>query len=84
MSNHRRIWSVAEKLEALQTLEKEGLTKTIRQLDISSTTLYKWQKQFEESGETGLTQKNSQKRDLVHEKLLKENRELILYTTINL
>lgn len=32
MSKHRRTWSLAEKLEALQLLKKEGIGKASRQL----------------------------------------------------
>jgi transposase-like protein len=76
MSNHRRTWSVSQKLEALQMIKNDGITKTSRQLEISSTTLYKWQTQFEDNGENGLSQKQTATRNLELEKLKKENREL--------
>jgi transposase-like protein len=56
MSNHRRTWSLAEKLEALELLKKEGIGKAGRQLEISSTNLYKWKILFEEHGDQGLNQ----------------------------
>jgi transposase-like protein len=76
MNKHRRNWSVSEKIEALQVLKKEGISKASRQLEISVTTLYKWQRQFESSGESGLSEKQHSKRNLELEKLKKENREL--------
>lgn len=78
MNKHRRTWSVSEKLEAVQLLKKEGISKASRQLEISVTTLYKWQSQFERNGENGLSQKQNGKRDLELDKLKKENRELKL------
>ena len=76
MSKHRRTWSITEKLEALQLLKKDGIGKASRQLEISSTTLYKWQSQFESKGEIGLSEKQENKRNIELENLKKENREL--------
>lgn len=76
MSKHRRTWSLTEKLEALQLLKKEGIGKASRQLEISSTTLYKWQALFEEHGEQGLNQKPIADKNPELERLQRENREL--------
>jgi len=38
MSKHRRTWSLAEKLEALQLLKKQGIHKATPQHKISTTT----------------------------------------------
>jgi transposase-like protein len=76
MNKHRRTWSITEKLEALQLLKKDGVGKASRQLEISSTTLYKWQAQFESKGEMGLSEKQENKRNIELENLKKENREL--------
>jgi transposase-like protein len=78
MSKHRRTWSLAEKLEALQLLKKEGVGKASRQLEISSTTLYKWQTLFEEHGDQGLNHKPIA--DKNSERLQRENRELKIRT----
>ena len=76
MSKHRRTWSLAEKLEALQLLKKEGIGKASRQLEISSTTLYKWKTLFEEHGDKGLNQKPIADKNPELEHLQRENREL--------
>lgn len=76
MSKHRRTWSLAEKLEALQLLKREGIGKASRQLEISSTTLYKWQTLFENHGDQGLNQKPVADKNPELERLQRENREL--------
>jgi transposase-like protein len=76
MSNHRRSWSLTEKLEAVQLMKKEGIGKTSRQLEISSTTLYKWERHFDEQGEQGLISKPISDKNPELEKLKKENHEL--------
>lgn len=76
MSNHRRSWSLTQKLEAVQLMKKEGVGKTSRQLEISSTTLYKWERHFDEHGEKGLILKPISDKNPELEKLKKENHEL--------
>ena len=76
MSNHRRSWSFTEKLEAVQLMKKEGVGKTSRQLKISSTTLCKWERHFDEHGEKGLMSKLISDGNPELEKLKKENHEL--------
>jgi transposase-like protein len=76
MKKHRRTRSLAEKLEALQLLKKEGIGKTSRQLEVSSTTLYKWQALFEQQGEQGLVEKAASGKNPELERLQRENREL--------
>lgn len=76
MKKHRRTWSLAEKLEALQLLKKEGIGKTSRQLEVSSTTLYKWQALSEQQGEQGLIEKAASGKNPELERLQRENREL--------
>ena len=76
MSKHRRTWSLAEKLEALQLLKKEGIGKASRQLEISSTTLYKWQALLEHQGEQGLSKQLASGKNPELERLQRENHEL--------
>jgi transposase-like protein len=80
MKKHRRTWSLAEKLEALQLLKKEGIGKTSRQLEVSSTTLYKWQALFEQQGEQGFIEKAASGKNPELERLQRENRELKIRT----
>jgi len=60
MNKEKRAWNLAEKLEALQLLKKEGISKACRQLGLSSTTLYNWERSFEQNGELGLSAKPDQ------------------------
>ena len=76
MSNHRRNWSLSEKLEAVQLMKREGIGKASRQLEISSTTLYKWERHFDKHGEQGLLSKHVSDKNPELEKIKKENHEL--------
>ena len=76
MSKHRLNWSLSEKLEALKLMKELGVGKACRQLNISCTTLYKWQVYFESAGEQGLTQKPISDKNPEFEKLKKENHQL--------
>lgn len=76
MSNHRRIWSLSEKLEAVQLMKQLGVGKTSRQLEISSTTLYKWERHFDKHGEQGLLSKPISDKNPELERIKKENHEL--------
>jgi transposase-like protein len=50
MGNHRRNWSSEEKLAAVQTLKSKGVSVSSREYSISSTTLYKWERQYDQHG----------------------------------
>ena len=76
MSNHRRNWSLSEKLEAVQLMKREGVGKASRQLEISSTTLYKWELHFDKDGEQGLMAKVVTDKNPELERIKKENHEL--------
>lgn len=76
MSNHRRNWSITEKLEPVQLMKKDGVGKASRQLDISSTTLYNWERYFDKHGEQGLMSKPISDKNPELEKIKKENHEL--------
>ena len=76
MNKEKRAWNLVEKLEALQLLKKEGISKACRQLGLSSTTLYNWQRSFEQNGELGLSAKPDHGKNPEFEKLKRENHEL--------
>jgi transposase-like protein len=76
MNKEKRAWTLAEKLEALQLLKKDGISKACRQLGLSSTTLYNWQRSFEQNGERGLSTKPDHGKNPEFEKLKRENHEL--------
>lgn len=75
-NKQKRAWNLAEKLEALQLLKKEGISKACRQLGLSSTTLYNWPRTFEQNGELGLSSKQDYDKNPEFERLKRENREL--------
>ena len=57
-------------------MKKEGVSKTSRQLEISSTTLYKWERHFDKHGEQGLLSKPFSDKNPELERIKKENHEL--------
>ena len=76
MNNHRLNWNLTEKLEAVQLMKREGIGKASRQLEISSTTLYKWERHFDKHGEQGLMPKVISDKNPELERIKKENHEL--------
>ena len=76
MIRHRRSWSLSEKLEAVQLMKREGVEKASRQLEIFSTTLYKWEQDFDKYWEQGLMSKPISDKNSELEKLKEENHEL--------
>ena len=78
MGNHRRNWSSEEKLAAVQALKSKGVSVSSREHSVSSTTLYKWERQYDQHGLEGLQSENKFKKDLRTNHLEKENRELKL------
>ncbi len=76
MSKHRLNWSLSEKLAALKLMKELGVVKASRKLNISCTTLYKWQAHFASDGEQGLIQKPALDKNPEFEKLKKENHQL--------
>ena len=76
MIRHRLSWSLSEKLEAVQLMKREGVEKASRQLEIFSTTLYKWEQDFDKHGEQGLMSKPISDKNSELEKLKEENHEL--------
>lgn len=76
MNKHRLNWHLSEKLEALKLMKDLGVGKASRQLNISCTTLYKWQAHLESNGGQGLIQKTGSDKNPAVEKLKKENHQL--------
>ena len=58
MSNHRKTWSVSEKLAVINYAKTNGSLQASREYDVSSTSVYKWIEAYEEHGESGLSRKN--------------------------
>ncbi|MFV0388968.1 MAG: helix-turn-helix domain-containing protein [Pyrinomonadaceae bacterium] len=54
MKKHRKTWRTAEKIEILSYYNEHGATKASREFDVSSASIFKWKKAFEEHGQAGL------------------------------
>jgi putative transposase len=78
MGNHRRNWSAEEKLAAVQCLKSKGVSECSREHSVSSTTLYKWERQYDLNGLEGLKPGLKVEKDQKLSRLEKENRELKL------
>ena len=79
MTKHRKTWSKAEKLAALELAEAEGFTVASRKLNISQTSLFKWRNVYQALGVQALEPKTSASAgigDAELKKLAHENRML--------
>lgn len=76
MSLHRRKWSQKEKEEILLYVEENGVSKTSREYNVSTATIYNWRNKFDELGSDGLESgaKTAMERELAQ--LKRENTEL--------
>ncbi|MFV0387732.1 MAG: transposase [Pyrinomonadaceae bacterium] len=54
MKKHRKRWSVEEKLEILSFYGRWGAAKAAREFEVSTASIFKWRKAFEERGQEGL------------------------------
>lgn len=57
MSKYRKRFSQGEKLEILNYYGQHGIVKAARKYNVSSSTIYKWEKLVEEFGPVGLKSK---------------------------
>lgn len=76
MSLHRRKWSQKEKEEILLYADEHGVSKTSRECNVSTATIYNWKNKFDELGSEGL--ESGAKTAMEHElaQLKRENSEL--------
>lgn len=76
MSLHRRKWSQKEKEEILLYADEHGVSKTSREYNVSTATIYNWKNKFDELGSEGLESgaKTAMERELAQ--LKRENIEL--------
>jgi len=76
MSLHRRKWSQKEKEEILLYADEHGVSKTSREYNVSTATIYNWKNKFDELGSEGLESgaKTAMEREL--SQLKRENIEL--------
>jgi putative transposase len=76
MSKHRKSWSQQQKLEIVNYFREKGLASTSIEYGVSSTSIYKWNTQFDEKGALGLSQGTRTDKDAEMQRILRENREL--------
>jgi len=78
MSKHRKTWSQQEKLAVLEYNKIHGSSKTSRHYGISSVSIGKWNRLYEEYGLEGLSGKKRVEAKIDHDRirLERENREL--------
>lgn len=76
MSLHRKKWSQKEKEEVLLNVEEHGVSRTSREYNVSTATIYNWKRKYEELGSDGLEAgaKTALERELAQIK--RENNEL--------
>ena len=60
MSKHRKRWTSQEKLEIVNYYKQNGLTKTKREFEVSSTSIYNWEELYDEHGSAGLSGKRKE------------------------
>ena len=76
MSLHQKKWKQKEKKEILLYVEEHGVSKTSREFNISTATIYNWRNKYNELGSEGLENgaKTALERELAQ--LKRENSEL--------
>jgi len=76
MNKHQRTWSKTEKLDALDLMKKEGSASAARKVGVSITSLYKWQKQYDQFGDFGLEKSRKENKNKEILRLERENAAL--------
>jgi putative transposase len=76
MANHRKIWTIEEKLEVLNYKKERSLTQASREFGVSTVSILNWEKKFEEMGSFGLSKGSKTRAELEMQRILRENREL--------
>jgi len=77
MNKHRKTWSVFEKMEIINYEKKNGITEASREYGVSVTSIYKWQSQYEQKGEAGLSLQRGKSSEIAElRRLRRENDQL--------
>ena len=76
MSQHRKKWKLEDKLAAVQLIKSKGISESSREYNVSATTLYKWEKLYDEHGSDGLSGRKKSQSDHEISRLEREVREL--------
>ena len=75
MSKHRKRWTSQENLEIVNYYKQYGLTKTKREYEVSSTSIYNWEELYDNHGEGGLSGKKEGNQASDNEELKRLRRE---------
>ncbi len=76
MSQHRKKWRLEDKLAAVQLMKSKGVSESSRAYNVSTTTLYKWEKLYDEQGSAGLSDRKKTQSAQEISRLEREVREL--------
>lgn len=75
MSKHRKRWTSQKKLEIVNYYKQNGLTKTKREFEVSSTSIYNWEELYDEYGPAGLSGKKAGNESAQNEEIKRLRRE---------
>ncbi len=66
MKKHRRKWTAEEKEKIILYSDEHGISKAVREFDVSSVSIYNWKEKFDQMGKEGLNagSMNEQEREL--------------------
>jgi putative transposase len=76
MKKHRKSWSQPEKLQIINFYREKGIGAASAEFDVSSTTIYNWEKVLALNGEQGLENAKKTDQALAIKRLEREIREL--------
>lgn len=57
MSNERRKWSEAQKLQIIQESERNGIRETLRKYNLATSLFHRWRRSYNGEGMDGLKPK---------------------------
>lgn len=55
MKKHRKKWTAEEKEKIILYSDEHGISRAVREFDVSSVSIYNWKEKFEQMGKGGLT-----------------------------
>lgn len=55
MKKHRKKWTAEEKEKIILYSDEHGISKAVREFDVSSVSIYNWKEKFEQMGKEGLS-----------------------------
>jgi putative transposase len=76
MPYKKKTWSSEQKLEILNFKKEKGSTLASREFGVSTVTIHKWERMFNELGSSGLAKGAKTSLEFELQRVLRENREL--------